>query len=168
MPFTDYTEFQDSEFYSASPAGAQLAVKLVSDRDASKSIVGFSSHDLRGNMELVPVHEGGESGVREFARGAATYQGSGAMFFTAKRGDTISVSQENFLQLGPFTAYVYAGAAWENTAGVVYYVVEGVHFESVSIRHGAQGETTMDFSYSATNWLSGEEWAAKSATGTTG
>ena len=168
MPFDDYTEFADSPDYNSSPAGAQLAVKLVSDADASLSIVGLTSHDLRGDLEIVPIHEGGEAGVREFARGAATYRGNGSLFFTSQRGDTLSVSQSNFLQLGPFTAYVYDGAAWEQTAGVVRYVVQGLVFESVSIRHGAQGETQMDFSYAARNWIMGAEWAATSSAGTVG
>lgn len=166
-PFTDYAEFQDSEFYGASPAGAQIAVKLVSDRDPTVQLVGMVQWSWDAELETISVHEGGEAGAREIARGAAAYRGNGSMFFTAKRGDTIGVSQDSFLKLGPFTAYAYAGDAWEDTAGVIYYVIEGLHFERASMRHGAQGDTVVDVSWVALNVKMGAEWAAYSATGTT-
>lgn len=165
MPFDTYTEFEDSSSYGSSPSGAQLAVKFVSDRDVSQSFTGLTSHDLRGDLEVVPIREGGESGVREFARGAGEYRGNGSCFFTSKRGDLLSVSQANFLQLGPFTAYVYDGKSWNDTAGILRYVVVGLVFESVSVQHGSQGDVRIDFSYQAQNWIMGHEWQATTGVG---
>lgn len=160
----DYSEFIDSSAYKSSPAGAQLAAQITDENDPTKKFVGLLTLSLSFNNELVPIREGGESMLREIARGAGEITGQVSMVFTSERNDALMPMADTFLSKGPYTTEVFDGDPWTLTGGTVRFAITGMLLQNYSTSIATQGQVDINFSFMATRMYTGEAWSALGAT----
>lgn len=158
-----YQEFVASAAYREKFSGSHIDVVIINEDDARDIVIGAASGLNSGeNFEALAVEEVGEAGANEIVQGRHDGSISVPAFWTPAWNDS-APTRQNFI--GRRFIILERVASERPGSGVVLNAYTGATLRSLNSAVGARGLRTFDLSFVFLTRYSGEEWAAKVASG---